>query len=76
VVIADVPPDSIVMGVPARKFGSVEKYKHKCIERWAEQRPPNFHPDAVVNYDFSSNQEVILAQLEAHLKDHFRNKLS
>lgn len=39
VVIADVPPDTIVMGVPARPFGSVAKYKEKCLERWNQQRP-------------------------------------
>jgi acetyltransferase-like isoleucine patch superfamily enzyme len=41
VVISDVPPDTIVMGVPARPFGSVIKYKEKCIERWTTQRPPD-----------------------------------
>ncbi len=41
VVISDVPPDTIVMGIPARPFGSIAKYKEKCLERWAEQRPPD-----------------------------------
>jgi len=41
VVITDVPPDTIVMGVPARPFGSIAKYKEKCIERWNVQRPPD-----------------------------------
>lgn len=41
VVINDVPPNSIVMGVPARQFGSLEKYRQKCLERWAQQRPPD-----------------------------------
>jgi serine acetyltransferase len=41
VVISDVPPDSIVIGVPARPFGSVVKYKEKCVERWNLQRPPD-----------------------------------
>lgn len=41
VVIADVPPNSLVMGVPARPFGSLEKYREKCLERWAQQRPPD-----------------------------------
>lgn len=41
VVISDVPPDTIAMGVPARPFGSVIKYKEKCIERWRMQRPPD-----------------------------------
>lgn len=41
VVINDVPPDTIVMGVPARPFGSIAKYKEKCLERWAQQKPPD-----------------------------------
>lgn len=41
VVITDVPPDTIVMGIPARPFGSVAKYKEKCIERWEMQKPPD-----------------------------------
>lgn len=40
VVIADVPPDTIVMGVPARPFGSLAKYREKCLDRWQQQRPP------------------------------------
>jgi len=40
VVISDVPPNTVVMGVPARPWGSVDKYREKCIRRWAEQRPP------------------------------------
>ncbi len=39
VVIADVPPGRIVMGNPARVIGSVEKYKEKCLVRWAQQCP-------------------------------------
>jgi acetyltransferase-like isoleucine patch superfamily enzyme len=41
VVISDVPENTIAIGVPARPFGSVEKYKLKCIERWKVQKPPN-----------------------------------
>jgi len=76
VVIADVPPDSIVMGVPARRFGSLEKYKEKCIQRWAEQKPPHLHPDAANNYEASPNQDLILTQLKEHLTSHFKDKLS
>lgn len=40
VVVSDVPPNTIVMGAPARPFGSLEKYREKCMQRWAQQRPP------------------------------------
>ena len=43
VVISDVPPNSIVMGVPARVFGSTLKYKEKCIARWKEQKLPDYN---------------------------------
>ncbi len=75
VVITDIPPDSIVMGVPARKFGSVKKYKEKCLGRWAKQKPSNFHPDSALNYEFSPNQNIILSQLKEHLVKHFKEKL-
>jgi carbonic anhydrase/acetyltransferase-like protein (isoleucine patch superfamily) len=47
VVITDIPPNSIAMGVPARVIGSVSKYEEKCVARWKEQRPPDLdmkHP--------------------------------
>ncbi len=75
VVIMDVPPNSIVMGVPARNFGSIEKYKEKCTQRWAEQKPPDLHPDSCKNYDASPHQKIILAQLREHLSKVFREKL-
>src|SRR5579871_6023591 len=39
VVRSDVPPNTLVIGAPARPFGSLEKHRQKCIERWNEQRP-------------------------------------
>jgi acetyltransferase-like isoleucine patch superfamily enzyme len=38
-VISDVPPNSVVLGVPARPFGSLEKYRERCLTRWASQKP-------------------------------------
>jgi len=75
VVIADVPPGSIVMGVPARRLGSLEKYKEKCIQRWAEQKPPNLHPDAAKSYETTPNQDLILSQLKEHLTVIFKEQL-
>lgn len=40
VIISDVPPDSIVMGIPARVVGSSLKYREKCIATWNEQKLP------------------------------------
>lgn len=67
VVIKDVPPNSIVMGIPARRFGSVEKYKEKCLQFWSIQRPPNFHPDSLKHYDMIEHRDLVLQQLRDHL---------
>jgi acetyltransferase-like isoleucine patch superfamily enzyme len=40
VVISDIPPNSIVMGVPARPIGSLVKYEARCLSKWKEQTPP------------------------------------
>lgn len=72
VVISDVPPNSIVMGVPARRFGSIEKYKQKCIERWEKQKPPNS------NVLPGSSQRFIKSErkkLRAHLLSVFSKEL-
>ena len=75
-VIADVPKNSIVMGVPARRIGSVERYKKKCIERWGMQKPKNIHPDALNPFwEKSPHKREILEQLEKHLKELFRDTL-
>lgn len=75
VVISDVPPDSIVMGVPARRFGSVSKYKEKCIERWKAQRPPGLSPEASKHYEQIEDLEPVLRQLREHLSKVFRGEL-
>jgi len=42
VIIADIPANSVVMGVPGRVIGSSQKYKEKCIEIWNKQTPPGY----------------------------------
>ncbi|MBN1850410.1 MAG: acyltransferase [Deltaproteobacteria bacterium] len=76
VIITDVPPDSIVMGVPARRFGSVEKYREKCINAWKEQKPPHFDQSSLMHYELASNQKIILRQLREHLSEIFKERLS
>lgn len=43
VVIMDVPPNSIVMGNPARIVGSTLNYREKYLEKWEHQKPPVGH---------------------------------
>lgn len=76
VVISDVPPNIIVMGVPARPFGSVEKYRQKCIERWRIQQPSDciIEPgeDWWNSKHFAQNRE----KLKNHLLKHFQKELA
>lgn len=65
VVITDVPPNSVVMGVPARVVGSSIKYKDKCIEIWKDQKPPGYD-----NMNLTQKYEA----LKKHLLDIIRDK--
>lgn len=69
VVITDVPPNSIVIGVPARVFGSIDKYKEKCIARWKEQRPP----DCIIEEGRTWWNSRHLAENREKLKKHLIN---
>jgi acetyltransferase-like isoleucine patch superfamily enzyme len=42
VVIADIPPNCIAMGVPARVVGSTLKYKENLVSDWNRQKPPGW----------------------------------
>lgn len=75
VVISDVPESTIVMGVPARPFGSIEKYKEKCVERWKAQRPSDIRLEPGETWwnskHFSENRQ----KLQRHLEQVFKDKL-
>jgi acetyltransferase-like isoleucine patch superfamily enzyme len=74
-VINDVPPNSIVMGVPARSFGSMDKYREKCLQRWAEQRPPDVtFAEGETWWDSPQAADKRL-QLRKHLLGLFRDQL-
>lgn len=75
VVISDVPPDTIVMGIPARPFGSVAKYREKCLERWAEQRPPDLQVESGRDWWNSEYFEANRRKLKEHLLKVFHVQL-
>lgn len=75
VVISDVPPDTIVMGVPARPFGSIAKYKEKCIERWDQQRPKDVLIESGATWWNSKNFDANRTKLRRHLLDLFKEEL-
>ncbi len=75
IVINDVPPNTIVMGVPARPFGSVEKYKEKCLERWNTQRPPDMVLEPGETWWNSRHFEQNRRKLRRHLTQLFKDQL-
>lgn len=75
VVITDVPPDTIVMGIPARPFGSTAKYREKCMERWSAQRPPDMVLEPGETWWSSRHFSDNRRKLERHLKQLFQKEL-
>lgn len=75
VVITDVPPDTIVMGVPARPFGSTKKYKQKCIERWKTQQPPDCIIEPGQDWWNSKHFHENREKLKRHLLGLFKQEL-
>jgi len=74
-VINDVPPNSVVMGVPGRAFGSMEKYREKCLQRWAQQRPPDVVSGDGRSWWNSPHSAANRAKLRTHLLEVFRDQL-
>lgn len=76
VVISDVPPGTLVMGVPARPFGSLEQYRGNCLQRWEQQRPRDIElaPGETwwTTRKFRANRE----RLRKHLSAIFRDQLA
>lgn len=75
VVISDVPANTIAVGVPARPFGSVEKYKEKCLERWHTQRPADMVLDPGETWWNSKHFDENRRKLRRHLTHLFRDQL-
>lgn len=60
VVTKDVPPNTVVAGVPARILCSLEDYKNKCYEAWAAvdlKGPRKMWEKQLVNYFWQNNKE-------------------
>jgi acetyltransferase-like isoleucine patch superfamily enzyme len=75
VVISDVPPNTMVMGVPARPFGSLEKYREKCLERWSQQRPPDVELEPGETWWNSRHYAANRERLKRHLLTLFADQL-
>jgi acetyltransferase-like isoleucine patch superfamily enzyme len=75
VVIADVPPDTIVMGNPARPIGSTLKYREKVLARWAAQRPPGVDIEPGATWWNSRHYPQNRERLKSHLLQVFAPQL-
>lgn len=67
VVITDIPPSSIAVGIPARVLSSVEKYKNNCIAKWNEQKPPDIIIEEGHNWWNSKYYKENRKKLRRHL---------
>jgi acetyltransferase-like isoleucine patch superfamily enzyme len=71
VVISDIPSNTIAIGVPARAFGSVEKYKEKCVAKWNDQKPPDCVIEEGSDWWHSKHYEENRKKLKIHLMNLF-----
>ncbi len=67
VVISDIPENSIALGVPARVFDSVDKYREKCIAKWTEQKPSDLVIEDRHNWKSSEHFQYNRKKLKKHL---------
>jgi acetyltransferase-like isoleucine patch superfamily enzyme len=66
-VISDVQPNTIAIGVPARHFGSATKFKERCITGWKEQKPPDIFIEEGRNWFTSRYYKDNREKLKNHL---------
>ena len=69
VVISDIPPNSIVMGVPARPISSISKYEERCLARWKVQKPPALDTSQKHWFSMKKNKDVLKNHLLNVFKD-------
>ena len=74
VVMTDIPPNTIALGVPARPFGSIEKFREKVIARWKEQEPPDIVIEPGRDWFTSKRYKENRVKLRKHLTDLFWNQ--
>lgn len=63
VVISDIPPNSIVMGIPARPVSSLSKYEERCLALWKEQIPPGVDKSVKNWWALKGNVKIIRRNL-------------
>jgi len=69
VVISDIPPYSIVMGVPARPISSFSRYEERTLARWKEQSPPGVNTSVKNWLQLPGNEK----KFRKHITDLYMN---
>ncbi len=67
VVISDIPPNSIAMGVPARVLSSMDRYHQKCKEMWQKQCPSDIKIETGATWWTSEYLSENQMKLKTHL---------
>ncbi len=67
VVNSDIPPNSVVFGVPAKVIGFVNEYKERYINTWKRQRPPDSNIEEGHNWWTSKYSKENRQKLKMHL---------
>ncbi len=68
---SDIPPDSVVVGVPAKVIGSIHEYKERYITGWKEQKPPDSYIEEGRNWWTSKHFNENSQKLRRHLTNLF-----
>jgi acetyltransferase-like isoleucine patch superfamily enzyme len=72
-VIADVKPGSIMVGNPAIRVSTVEKYKEKCLQEWARQGLTKFEPLFQGKSKYAVQEIMMSKSFRRMLKEHFQS---
>lgn len=72
-VISDVKPGSIMIGNPAIRVSTVEKYKQKCLQEWDKQGLSKFEPLLKGKNKFEVQRIMHSKSFRKQLKEHLES---
>jgi len=72
-VIGDVKPGSIMIGNPAIRVSTVEKYKEKCLHEWARQGLTKFEPLFKGKNKYEVQRIMMAKPFRRMLREHFES---
>ena len=72
-VIGDVKPGSIMIGSPAIRVSTVEKYKQRCLQEWERQGLKKFEPLFEGKDKFEVQKIMMSKSFREQLRKHFQS---